>query len=44
MSINLTNIIYTTLNEMLNEQQEAEETNSVDVFTEPQQKFLSSFV
>jgi hypothetical protein len=43
MSINLTNIIYTTLNEMLNEQQEAEETNSVDVFTEPQQKFLSSF-
>ena len=31
MSINLTNIIYTTLNEMLNEQQEAEETNSVDV-------------
>jgi len=43
MSINLTNIIYTTLNEMLNEQQEAEETNNVDVFTEPQQKFLSSF-
>jgi len=43
MSINLTNIIYTTLNEMLNEQQEAEETNDVDVFTEPQQKFLSSF-
>ena len=28
---------------MLNEQQEAEETNNVDVFTEPQQKFLSSF-
>ena len=43
MSINLTNIIYTTLNQMLNEQQEAEETTDVDVFTEPQQKFLSSF-
>lgn len=40
MSINLTNIIYTTLSEMLNEQ---EETSEVDVFTEPQQKFLSSF-
>jgi len=43
MSINLTNIIQTTLAEMLLEQQEAETNTPVDVFTEPQQKFLSSF-
>jgi len=43
MSINLTNIIYTTLEDMLNEQQEANPSTPVDVFTEPQQKFLSSF-
>jgi len=46
MSINLTNIIYTTLNEMLNEQENTEtpeQSEDVDAFTEPQQKFLSSF-
>lgn len=43
MSINLTNIIQTTLTTMLMEQQQAEPDTAVDVFTEPQQKFLSSF-
>ena len=43
MSINLTNIIQTTLATMLTEQQEANPSTAVDVFTEPQQKFLSSF-
>ena len=43
MSINLTNIIYTTLNEMLNEQDNTEQAEDVDAFTEAQQKFLSSF-
>jgi len=43
MSINLTNIINETLQEILNEQQETEETQDLDVFTEPQQKFLASF-
>tara|TARA_R110001592_G_scaffold109160_2_gene304610 strand:+ start:497 stop:1057 length:561 start_codon:yes stop_codon:yes gene_type:complete len=40
------NIIYKTLKEMISEQTEApapEQTDEVDVFTEPQQKFLSSF-
>ena len=43
MSLNLTNIIYTTLEDMLNEQQQVEQSSDVDVFTEPQQKFLASF-
>jgi hypothetical protein len=42
MSINLTNIIQTTLKQMLNEQEETQE-EVVDAFTVPQQKFLSSF-
>lgn len=42
MSINLTNIIQTTLKQMLNEQEETQE-EVVDAFTVPQQKFLASF-
>lgn len=40
------NIIYESLHEILGEQQDSaqeEQTNEVDVFSEPQQKFLSSF-
>lgn len=43
MSIKLTNIIQTTLTNMLIEQQQSEPDTAVDVFTEPQQKFLASF-
>ena len=46
MSIQLTNIIRNVLSKMISEQTEApapEQTDEVDVFTEPQQKFLSSF-
>lgn len=43
MNQQLTNIIRDVLNEMINEQEVNQQTDSIDSFTEPQQKFLSSF-
>ncbi len=43
MSINLTNIIHSTLTDLINEQEVDQPENSVDTFTDAQQRFLSSF-